>query len=913
MQSNDPFADIPVVSKDPFADIPKVSKPYKYKPRQVVAGQAGQYDGTFRALGPDEKAPDYVGPISKGMQLYEQISPEDYKAAQEGINIDTKLDTGTSFKAGFAGDDLHKQAFVIKTLSDKYGLSPEQIKVDSGGGITFQNPETGEWQRAGTNAASLVGESIPVAGATAGGLLGSVAGSSLGPAGTGAIGVAGAGVGGTIGEAARLSIGRAMGVNADFQGEDIPSRAFAKGWGEYALQELGTGAAMALGKGGKIWLFGKEAVTPFAANEILTAQKANQKLVDQISAMAGREFKPDTSQMASRGALSGTESVKTFASNASKIDDPYIQNLRNIRAESNERALSDALENTLVTQRQQGIQYPSAGGRPMQEALVNRQQQQTAPLAQGLATAEQGAAKELGGFPVELAGQPNVAGMAIRDAVMAEKKALSKVTDNAYAEYEKAIGLGKGTIDDQGNANLSLVKIPLSRGFKDLQRQLDTELRAAYVTGLEAPRKAALLKNIPVDEAGKEYLDLGALDLTLKDLRSDLRRGTSLAGDNTLDSRVARKLVKELTGMRNKYLAKNNPEIYDLLLQAEKAQKVESNAFRRGMMKDLVRRDKDGFLMSNADVATKIVASNDVDAAAQLASITKADPQANLATQNYLMAYYRNAVASDAEKLIPDLAKHKQFMLEHGQVYDQFFGPENTKRIRSLGGMAEVISKNTEALKLADATFKRTVGGKIARLSPDALVTGTLSNAGSRLSVQDVENLVKMKKVLGAEPIEAWRAGVAENLRAKLFDGDYIRPDAITNLLTKNLETVGKLEALYGKPFVNNLRKIDEAMKMVRSTERSVTLPKRNTIWSDIARVTYAPPLSREGVLVSAGIRSRAREFQNKLYDALSDPAELEKLGRGAEDAIASVRAAMTLTPSAYKLYALTKEEEFND
>jgi hypothetical protein len=137
--------------------------------------------------------------------------------------------------------------------------------------------------------------------------------------------------------------------------------------------------------------------------------------------------------------------------------------------------------------------------------------------------------------------------------------------------------------------------------------------------------------------------------------------------------------------------------------------------------------------------------------------------------------------------------------------------------------------------------------------------------------------------------VKHWKAGVAEDLRHRLFKGDVIDETRLKALVT-DYDQMAKLRELYGPSFQRNMETLNEAMGMIKKISNNVQAYPKNNLFTDIARMTYAPPLSAEGRIVSFGQNARARSFHKDIYKALEDPAELAKLASRAERTMLTLR-----------------------
>lgn len=841
--------------------------PFKYKPRL-------QYNSALQ-------------------DVRDLTSEKDKAAAASGVNIDSKLDTTTSALASLAANDAEKNAYITKALQDKY--PGQEVQTHMGpvsGKLEYLDPKTKRWTEANENTAGIAGPLMETIPSTLGSMAGMALGAPGGWAGVLAGGATGAGLGQGLGYAAKVNLGKAFGLN-----ESQPADAIAADATSAGLWAAGTDAAMAgiygLGRGAKTWLFGKQVLSPEEARSLINAQGRAQKLVDEINSKAGAGvsgeplYNPTTAQIAARerGAL-GTKMLQKQAQIEGEAD---VGERLSVRQDASEKGLQFYFENETLPFRLGNVDTSYKGGSPLKQAVQDERFNARRQITNAADSAKDQAGQVMQGLPAQQ--NASAQGQTVRNAIAEKYAGLDQAETKAYGEYQIKAGFdptsGKMGID-----------IPISAEVKQLQGQLKARLSRIPLAEMAKGLKQGLLP-----ESGA--INLGDLDETIKFLRSQLRTKSSERLSLGIDARTTAQLEGSLQKMRDDYLSQMHPDVADALSQAEKLTIQKNGTFNRGIIKNLLTPSGGEYKMTDAGVLDRIVKNNDFASATELADVLKSSPTAMNEARNYLWAQYRKTVSKDVEGLIPDYKKHKAFMDKYGDVVGAFFGPSERTTLDELGGFAATMRKSDRDLKLLDRAWKGQFKGKIENFDADELVDGVLTK---KFNTKEVYDLRFIAERYAPEVKEHWRAGIAENLREKLFDGDYINKNGLDSLL-KDSDMVEKLNIVFGPQYGRSLRMLQEATDMIRQVPRNVALPSKNTGWTDLARVLYAPPLSREGVIVSAGQRSRSRNEALKIYNALTSSEALASMANRAETTVGRIKTSVYAGQAFQGLRELMKDD----
>jgi hypothetical protein len=779
-------------------------------------------------------------------------------ASQQGVVIpQARLPFKVSVISGLAANPDEKNAFLMSYVSKAHEGAPVRIGPTTGQ-VEFLNGQN-KWELAEPGAARHLAE-IPenvlaTGGAVGGTALGALSGNPAVAAGAGSLG---AGVGETVGNYVKNKTGQLFGINNSISDPRLASHAAMEGT-KTGLTDLSLNAAYGIGRGAKTWLFGRQVLTPAKAAELSYAQKRSEQLINEINKESGGvEFKPFTGQIGEH-----TEPGQNLlAAGAQAINDPKHGHALNRQIERSEDALVNYFDNTTLPFRMDGVTSASEGGAPLEQAIAGERQSAQQPLVAAQANAQDAAATKMAGIQSQ---SPAPTGRAIRDSIAAKYQQAKATRQQAYADYQNQAGYDP--VSGQ-----SRIEVPITPQLRAQQDALSTAYSNALLTGSRTAKARAML-----DIKDKDTLNLSQIDDTLRWVRKEIR-SKDPNPDNKMSIFDAKRLEASLTDMRDSYLQKNEPDAYDALTKAEAAKAQEANTFQYGLTKNLLKPDGNGqYKLSDAKVITTILRNKDPDAAGEIAAAIKSNPEALSQAQNYLFALYRKRVAKDAEGLVPDYKKHVQFMNDYGPVIDKFFTPAQQTQIRELGGFSEAIQSNMTKLRELNSIWKKDFKGQLENFSAEGLVNKTLGPNG--FSNDEVKKLVTVANAYGPDVMNPWRAGIAEKLRERIMTSgqDRIDGQALDNLLSDK-DAVLKLQTIFGPRYINSLETLQKGTQLARTTPRDIKAPTKNNWWSDTVRTTVAPPLSREGRLVSLGQNSRARAYVAKVSQALADPGELERL-----------------------------------
>jgi hypothetical protein len=828
----------------------------KYEEKELPVGNTTPYTPNPRPIMMRGGPMTDIGPKGPEIKQY-PLSEDEAAAAKSGVNIDTRLPTLESIKSGFAANPAERDAFISSYISSRYGPEAVTRTGPDSGQLEFYNPESGHWEFAEPNAYSALPHLPEMITSTAGAVGGGLAGSAGGPVGTALGSATGAGLGQALGSYGRMKVGQAFGLNESMADTSIASTAGEEGAVTGAI-DLGVSAGYGAYRGIKAIIFGKQVLTPQEAGELYNAQRRADKTIRDVNAavpsVAGDLYKPWTAQVAPDTA----GGRKLLQASYQLTGDPNVGPKMAQDVFRNENALSAYMDNTVLPSRM-GLDAPYEGALPLKDAVSAEKGTFNDPLvAQGAQATDNYNAAMSSMAPANAAS----AGRGVRQGLADKYMAARKAKNDAYAKYQDEAGYDPKT-------RKSVHEVPASNELRQYQKALKAQIKRIPLKAVGQEKKSLLLK-LSEDKT----INLADLDETLKWLRAGQRRSRQGKLTIPFSEMEASRLEGVLSTMRDNYLDNYAPEARAALQEAEQAAYVEGNTFKYGLTKNLLKKEGGEYSLTDAKVITTILRNKDPAAAREIADVLGSDPNAKVAAQNYLFAIYRKKVGQGSDKPLSLYQKHKAFMDDYGPVIDEFFDPAQQQKIRELGGFAETISANMKNLDELNSIWNKSYKGRIDRMSAEALVDRVFTKS---FTTKDVTNIKNIAGRYSPEVLDHWKAGIADKLRERMFKEGLVDSNGLSRLMGDH-DALAKLNIIFGPRFVRSLDTLKSASDIVRRMPPDINLPSKNTVWTDLLRAFVFPPLSSGGRRITLFQNTRGRSYANKIYRALSDPSELERM-----------------------------------
>lgn len=767
------------------------------------------------------------------------ISPEQRAAAAAGVDVTSGMPDAPRGEASFSPNEAYKQSFLADYAKKRFGKdTPVRVGPESKD-VEYLNPRTKRWttfDEAGFSTADLKdlwGPTTVGLPAAAGGVVGSV----LGPEGTVAGTAAGGGVGAFLGETGRLLYGRKKGVH-NLPLKDILREASKASGIEVATTVTGE-KLVHLGQLAKRF-FRPNALDPVEAARILKEAEEALGIVSEVN-KAGGKFNPSIPQLLQDQELNAELMATTTGSRSRRLD---LQD----RDQANQEALDKYYTQQFGVE---GADPAKIGAQVKGQFDLNTQNAANRTSA-GLEQQTQLSREQINQLPVY---DESASGRVARQAVEAERARRSQAANEAWDNYRNTIGFNPNTFTS--NHSLRIEGEPAR-----IINSMDAERQAA-IFGFERNHLGQVLPDelVTAVQNGRP-IDLATIDRSIQKLRQRSRQAnTSLGLDvNTADlARVESALVMA----RREYLNRVAPDALTALDAAEAASRRKSDLVRRSALSDVLRRDGDGYRLTDSDVFRSIFIKRDAEAARELYAI--ADPQQRLALQRGVMSIYRE---NFTENGVPRPTLHSKFMRDYAEVAGAFFSPENQASVRRFGEMGAALERESERAASYLRTLNRGLNKKVESTRPEDLVKGILDG---KFSGQDVRTISSAMTKAGYKD-QAIKAFGAE-IQGRIFREGQFSASALSDLLYKK---GAQIIQFGGDAYFRDLKKF-ERMAKIGSRVAARSAGKENESVLMRASRVIVRPLSREGLARTAlrDINSKNREAV--LYEILTDPAKLRE------------------------------------
>jgi hypothetical protein len=780
-----------------------------------------------------------------------------------------EVSDSTMWKAGGYSPERQFEAY-SKELEAKYGSAEGRIKMTEGGQIVIKNAD-GKWSVAGANlgredakkAVPLVTEGVgDVVGSLGGGAVGALGGPAApftAPAGAIAGGALGASGGRYVG-------GRLVGESKEDAWRESKEAAAWSAAGGTAfegfrlLKGLFRGFGPAL-KGSDIQLL--RDIRP-EYKDVADQMGANPRM-DQL-----RDW--DLKGQGNPAHVALTDKINTALNN------PQIQRDEARRIAGDYDALNSYLNPDPLTGKE-GFDYAATAGMDMQGALkaeydnlVGKAEGEVKTSLKKLEKASQGLPGNEDSLPIG-----ETASMRASELAQAKKAEV----DNLWGTYRQAIGQRDPMVPISNN----MIEVP------DNIKSLAGDLAIAEQGAITPAAKKGFKMILDSVSTGGGTVDLAALDDAIYSQGAKVRR---LATQNAEGANVAREnmLLDRLKQWRDDAGMKLPEEANAAYAQANRAYGEYADEYEKGTIGKLLSYNKDGAIVLDDPIKLiNVFNSGDKSAIRELGQLAKKDP--NLTNEMRKLAYgmYRSQVMSDG---LVDLNKHKQFMsnLSQGgykEVLEGLFDAKDMAKLTKVGGMAETVLTNQRALKAAETQWDNTMGGWAGKLmdsDPSLFVNAVFKTPGAQNAISPaslghaMSILKKTEKATGLPMVEPYRKAVRQRLidqaTAQSPDGA-LDPRVLKKALANNHDRL--VAALGGSEYIKKLENVIGHIERMGSQRMlpAPYSPAGRGVIGDIRQGSMGA-LSRENLVANLAGGYRRRKGQQDLYEALVNPAALDRM-----------------------------------
>ena len=777
---------------------------------------------------PFELPPDRTPILGGGLsEPSPRFTPQEKALAAQGIDITSGSPVGR-FPAGFAQNEALRANDLQKRLSEFFDEPVTISKTENG--LEFIHPKTGrrtlvdEVTSTFRDLADVVGPALPTTGA----VIGSVGGAP------------GAALGGAIGEGIRRGVGNKLGVR-DEPLEEAGVGALAVGAAEGVLQKSGD---LAVAAGQKVKRFFKPpAISAEAAERALVASEADQAVADEISRRTGQRLQPFTSQTSGDPILLGAQRPSlTSEQTGSALRQQQAQN------ETTLEVFFDELNPTTATP-------DTATGR----AIQGEARGQTQPRVQ--------AAKDTTDALVDELEELTAAIPAAEDSAIVNQlgKAATKARATLKSSEDKAWNDARVAMGHNPDTALSQVEIPISDDLARTLKQLQAEAKRAIDPAITSGKKALVPKGLK-----KGSVDLNQLQVHLSSLRRRLRLAKKGEVATDPQGRDIARVKDELVAKRNAYLKETNPELLQLIEEAENLTAKRAALFDNAIVGQLIRKEGGDWVLRDAELIGRTIGSGDKEAIEHLVAALSKHPAGLPTLQRTFLQFYRNEVVSNG---IPNATRHADFIARHTETIDALIpGPS---RIRQLGEFEKIVSRRVQRFTDFEKAVEKQFRGKIQNIAPERIAEDIL---GKRFSVKEVSKLMSLAEAAGVK--SQYQAAVSGQIKRRFMSQTSgLQLNSLDKFVNGNFE---RLTKIMGIQYASDMRLLLRGLKTIRTSAEGIATTRNPTLLGALlegtARVTVARPLSPGGVGLTKGFRFNERAARRMLAEAIADPKALRAI-----------------------------------
>lgn len=828
---------------------------------------------------------DMAPGMNMGTRTVQNYSDRQMQAAKQGVNIDAGGDIDTA-RANFSITEEGRNARIANEIKQTKGPNtPIRYGENSlSGDVEWYDKDAKQWKTVGNSLGGKAVNAIPATTEAIGGI-----GGAFLPA-PGISSVLGAAGGRALGVAIKNSIGLSLGDNV----KEDPLKAsdpFEEGLVSAASTAVGNTLLAGVPGTIRMAVRGKDVVNPAQARSIIDSYNANSKYVDQINAsmkgVTDKRMEPNIAGIASIPDAAGQVNANAVNLNNNRKlllnTTPALAQREVTRRVNNENVVELYWTNE--------IQNPSAVPNLTQENWQSRVKQayddykdvQLGPYQKQADQAVQQAEQAAQAQPQM--GQLNKTkmGQIVRKVIQKASDESKDQETAAWANYQDLAGYVPDKIE-------SSLKVPVTKeietsisALKGLKKQalLDSQKSQAdrYTLNLKDPASeedSALLGDFGI-KSEDGTMDLAVLDRTIKDLRKEASGAAKGQVAPDISDANRNRILKNLVNARNKFLAKQEPEVSTALAEAEAETARHHSEFDRSFVGNFLVKDDNygGMRIADPKLLDQIMRNEDKVGAKQLADLVNGVPAAKKAIVDYANAYYQKGftkLLKNGDRIL-DARKHQLFVEKVLPTIKPFLDKADLAEFRTLGGIAKNAVRQQERWDSAQDAWKTTDQGKLGqKLTNETFVNSFFQPAKSAATV----NYAFIKNKLGNDALEKTRAGIMAELVSRSRDPVSQRL-SLGKLSTEVFKVQDRMKLYFGKETVdriNNLVKVAQADNIDQIGKATLS---GNTPLSEASKVVLGP-LSAENRKIQFLKNLRLKNTAARLEAALYDPKELPRL-----------------------------------
>lgn len=794
----------------------------------------------------------------------------DAELAKEGVVLDRDLPAG-ELELGFGVEPVRSLQGALTQYFNDEGYEGGVPVFKSGEDIIYVDPTDNKPVRVNPGWKALAGQAIPIATEVGGTLAVTKGAGATGPAAMVAKETGASGVGASVGELVRLSIGKHLNAH-DLNDTEIWKQSGIYGATAAAI----TGAVGTLLTGAK-GIYNVRTGGLFNKKDVVEAgipvKAADQVIAELNSYLKQRgkagQFKPTMAQRSDDALVESAE-----AELRRKVE--YAPRFRE-RDALNIQAEKEALE--AMTDPVLKPYTPST----VTEVATKRVEHRVEQARDVVRTNADNFKRELdqmGALQKENVGADTLAILQAKD--QAEKAAVDQNWDTlremgGYDPNTKIYGIG----------------IPIGSETKGLEREFKRQAATARTTAGRPPQ------DVFVSTPKGKLEDLADYNVEISRLKKKYRQITSNGTATDLDSRDLSNIIDSMEKDRTLALFKAGREdLTNQIALAEKATAVYHDAYKRSVIGDLTRLDKNGVPEIKAqDFVDNMLNRNTVEVDQFLSTISD-NPELVMQWKEGIANAYKRKAYTETSKGVFKFNRDasNRFLNQYRDVLERpiLFSKSEINALKKTGSLSETIAEQTKKFEGFKHRAEKLWGsGKLSKIDPERLVKFVTDSNGSWVTargegVQDRVKKIKFVKNITKKYPGAWqnfKNDFTSQLKADLVTDSRtgrINPKKISDWVS-NDSKARIIKEVMGKPYYDDLVTLNKVTQMLNKPMDKLAANEANRGWVQTIRAGAAPPLTQRGRALTALLTFGSTEGHKRTADAILDQGAMKEIATLAE------------------------------
>jgi len=723
-----------------------------------------------------------------------------------------------------------------------------------------------------------------------GGAMGGAAGTRFGPRGALIGAASGAAIGAAGTKVGQLMLGRQLGLHDATDGEILKSAGF-----DAVTALAGAGAADLVLRAARRYATRALRSLPNRGQDI-SASELEQAIADSFDAIEEVGIQPSAAGIASAHDLPSAPVLSALEREARSTLGKR-PNVLNEQARINRRVMTRRFGEL------EGQSGADLGARPIDVAneirsrslsgLEAAERQASVLSDQSLATLQRDVQSAIGDAADSL--DLPLTGRQMRAAIDSGADAARQATNRLYE--------GTGGVLDIARTELGDTRISALPVLLDA-KELDQVFNTTMFSQLDPSRQRMIRRALKgTQSADSDRVFVGTpegLEITrprqvsfedvqrslsyLREVDREITRGNL----PNVNGHVVGKLESSMLNLREQFTSMS-PNLATAVRAAEDFSRRTHDQFERSLAGRLVRVRNGEQTTADEHFFETVISPNNVTGSRQVAEaisnpIARVTDEAGLeaaagAREGMKRGIYELYLRKVLRDGIPNAERHREFMRQYRGTIRPWLSDRELSQIERLGGAEQLLQRQLAdhqqivQMALESPVVRDILGDNPRRASTQRVLSALWNDPSAR------EQVIGMAR--NSPELMARVRGIAYQ---KMRDALRLRPGSndydfrtLGPFLDENREA---MEALFGKPHVQNLRTLQKAARLVMSEPvASERLTHRAGSLGEYAlRATVAPPLTARGRFVTMLSRRGTNKARQALSEALANPALLADL-----------------------------------